>query len=90
MNPNPTILEHVTCGVGPLGFVAGQATPETAQLTPNQIKHRLRQQGKTLKDFARENGFQYRTVSDAVRGLRQGNYGEGREVRLKLGLPVKD
>ena len=50
----------------------------------------LRQQGKTLKDFARENGFQYRTVSDVVRGLRQGNYGEGREVRLKLGLPVKD
>ena len=30
------------------------------------------------------------TVSDAVRGLRQGNYGEGREVRLKLGLPVND
>ena len=60
------------------------------QPTPNQIKHRLRQQGKTLKDFARENGFQYRTVSDAVRGLRQGNYGEGREVRLKLGLPVND
>ena len=58
--------------------------------TSNEIKHRLRRQGKTLKDFARENGFQYRTVSDAVRGLRQGNYGEGREVRLKLGLPVKD
>ena len=58
--------------------------------TANQIKHRLRQQGKTLKDFARENGFKYRTVSDVVRGLRQGNYGEDREVRLKLGLPVKD
>ena len=43
-----------------------------------------------IHGFARENGFQYRTVSDAVRGLRQGNYGEGREVRLKLGLPVKD
>ena len=58
--------------------------------TSNEIKHRLRRQGKTLKDFARENGFQYRTVSDVVRGLRQGNYGEGREVRLKLGLPVND
>lgn len=86
MNPNPAILEHIVCGAGPLGFVVGQATPTTS----NEIKHRLRQQGKTLKDFARENGFQYRTVSDAVRGLRQGNYGEGREVRLKLGLPVKD
>lgn len=58
--------------------------------TPNQIKHELRLRGQTLKDFAIENGFRYRTVSDVVRGLRHGNYGEGREVRLKLGLPVKD
>ena len=58
--------------------------------TANQIKHRLRQQGQTLKDFARANGFQYRTVSDVVRGLRKGNYGEGRAVRQMLGLPVND
>ena len=58
--------------------------------TSNEIKHRLRRQGNTLKDSARENGLQYRTVSDVVRGLRQSNYGEGRKVRLKLGLPVKD
>ena len=56
----------------------------------NQIKHALRQQGHTLKSWSEANGFKYRTVSDVVRGLRQGNYGEGREVRLKLGLPVKD
>jgi hypothetical protein len=61
-----------------------------SQPTPNQIKHRLRQEGKTLKDFAREHGFRYRTVSDVVRGLRKGSFGEGREVRLKLGLPVND
>jgi len=58
--------------------------------TANEIKHRLRQQGKTLKSFAAEHGFRYRTVSDVVRGLRMGNYGEGREVRLALGLPVND
>ncbi|SIR06028.1 phage-associated protein, BcepMu gp16 family [Pseudacidovorax sp. RU35E] len=58
--------------------------------TANEIKHSLRKQGKTLKSFAAENGFKYRTVSDVVRGLRQGNFGEGREVRLKLGLPVND
>ena len=62
----------------------------TSQPTANQIKHRLRQQGQTLKQFAEANGFKYRTVSDVVRGLRVGNYGEGREVRLKLGLPVND
>lgn len=60
------------------------------QPTANQIKHRLRQQGLTLKDFARAHGFKYRTVSDVVRGLRQGHYGEGREVCIKLGLPIKD
>ena len=86
--------EVITVGAGPLGYAAAAVDSDgiEAGMTPtsNEIKHRLRRQGKTLKDFARENGFQYRTVSDAVRGLRQGNYGEGREVRLKLGLPVKD
>lgn len=62
----------------------------TTQTTPNQIKHRLRQQGMTLKQFAENHGFKYRTVCDAVRGQRLGNYGEGRDVRLALGLPVND
>lgn len=58
--------------------------------TPNEIKHSLRKQGTTLKQWAEANGFKYRTVSEAVRGVRKGNYGEGREVRMKLGLPVSD
>lgn len=58
--------------------------------TANEIKHRLRTQGKTLKDWAAENGFNYRTVTDTLAGLRKGNFGEGREVRIALGLPVKD
>ncbi len=62
----------------------------TTHPTPNEIKHRLRQQGQTLKSFAAAHGFKYRTVSDVVRGLRQGCYGEGREVRIALGLPVED
>lgn len=60
------------------------------QPTPNQIKHRLRQEGKTLKSWAAERGFNYRTVSEVLRGLRKGNFGEGREVRQALGLPVND
>lgn len=58
--------------------------------TANQIKHRLRREGKTLKSWAQENGFSYRTVSDTVRGLRKGNYGECRDVRQALGLPVEE
>jgi gp16 family phage-associated protein len=52
----------------------------------NQIKHRLRQQGYTLKAWAEANGFKYRDVSDVVRGVRRGNYGVGRDICLKLGL----
>lgn len=55
---------------------------------PDQIKHDLRKQGLTLKRFAETHGFSYRTVSDVVRGIRVGNYGEGRDVRIALGLPV--
>ena len=62
----------------------------TIEPTAGEIKHRLHQQGKTLKSFAKEHGFAYRTVSDVVRGIRRGNYGQGREVRIKLGLPVND
>lgn len=65
-------------------------TQSTTTPTPNQIRHKLRTQGLTLKQFAENNGFKYRTVSDVVRGQRQGNYGEGRDVRLALGLPVND
>ena len=62
----------------------------TPHPSPNEIKHRLRMQGQTLKSWAEAHGFKYRTVSDVVRGLRHGHYGEGREVRKALGLPVHD
>lgn len=58
--------------------------------TPNEIKHQLRMQGKTLRSWAEEHGFNYRTVTDTLAGLRKGHFGEGREVRLALGLPVED
>lgn len=58
--------------------------------SPNQIKQRLHQQGYTLKSWAALHGFKYRTVSDVVRGLRRGHFGEGREVRQRLGLPPQD
>jgi len=56
----------------------------------NEVKHRLKKEGKTLKSFAAEHGFKYRTVSDVVRGVRRGFHGEGRDVRIALGLPVND
>lgn len=61
-------------------------TPEQA----NQIKHRLRQQGLTLKAFADEHNFTYRTVSDVLRGVNKASFGEGREVAIALGLIKED
>ncbi|MCL2345039.1 MAG: hypothetical protein FWC58_04200 [Desulfobulbus sp.] len=59
--------------------------------TPNAIKQRLRRErGMNLTQFAQRFGFKYRDVSDTVRGLRRGNYGVCREIRLALGLPVPD
>lgn len=50
----------------------------------NDIKHCVRKQGMTLKEWAAANGFKYRDVSDVVRGIRFGNYGVGRDIREKL------
>lgn len=52
----------------------------------NQIKHRLRQQGMTLKAWAEAHKFKYRDVSDVLRGVRRGNYGAGRDIYIALGL----
>ena len=52
----------------------------------NQIKHRLRQQGHTLKSWAEAHQFKYRDVSDVLRGVRRGNYGVGRDIYFALGL----
>lgn len=52
----------------------------------NQIKHRLREEGHTLKSWAAANNFNYRDVSDVVRGIRRGYYGTGRSICLKLGI----
>jgi len=52
------------------------------------IKQRLQKEGKTLKSWAAEHGFSYRTVCYVVQGIRRGYFGEGRKVRIALGLPV--
>jgi len=58
----------------------------TSKELSNAIKHNLRKDGMTLKSFAEKHGFNYRTVSDVVRGIRRGYYGECRDVAEKLGI----
>lgn len=53
---------------------------------PGAAKEALYEQGITLREFAKRNGFKYRTVSEVVRGVNKGLYGEGHRVAVKLGL----
>jgi len=39
-----------------------------------------------LKEFAKRNNFSYRTVSEVVRGVNKGLYGEGHRVAVALGI----
>lgn len=50
----------------------------------NDIKHRLRQQKTTLKEWAKANGYEYHTVSNVLRGVNKATFGAGREVAEKL------
>jgi len=52
----------------------------TTEINADQVKHHLRLQGMTLKDFAQRNNFKYRDVSDVVRGVRRGKFGAGRTI----------
>lgn len=54
--------------------------------TPEEAKRELQSLGITLSDFAKKKGFKYRTVSEVVRGVNKGLYGEGHRVAVALGI----
>lgn len=49
-------------------------------------KAALQAGGVTLTEFAKRNNFKYRTVSEVVRGVNKGLYGEGHRVAVALGV----
>lgn len=54
--------------------------------TPQAAKEELRQRGETIKSFADENGFPYRTVQAVLSGTNKGHHGEAHKVAVALGL----
>lgn len=62
------------------------ATNATRVSTPAQAKRQLQAKGITLKKFAEQHGFKYRIVSEVIRGVNKGLYGEGHEVAVALGI----
>lgn len=51
-----------------------------------RVKHELHMRGSSLKRWAQEQGYPYRTVSDVVRGVNKATFGVGHEVAVALGL----
>jgi gp16 family phage-associated protein len=51
-----------------------------------KLKENFAKEGKTLAQWARENGYAPRDVYLIVGGQRKGNYGKGFEIARKLGL----
>jgi len=49
----------------------------------------LLKQGKTLPEWARENGFPVRSVRAVVYGHNKGNFGQAHRIAVGLGLKAK-
>lgn len=50
------------------------------------VKQRLYAQGKTLKQWAEDNGYSPAQVYRVMRGENKALYGEGHTIAVKLGL----
>jgi gp16 family phage-associated protein len=51
-----------------------------------KAKAQLRRQGKTISQFASENGLPYQAVRDVLAGRSVGNFGKAHEAAVKLGI----
>ena len=55
-------------------------------LTPAQAREALDREGKSIADFARENGLDEPTVYQVLAGRKQGRRGEAHRAAVLLGL----
>lgn len=55
-------------------------------MTPEQVKARFRQQGKTFTDWALENGYTRNEVYRVLNGQAKCHYGKAHEIAVALGL----
>ncbi|MCP1375351.1 DNA-binding protein [Dyella lutea] len=57
-------------------------------LTPDQVRNRLRSQGKTLTEWAVEHGYRRQDVYRVMGGQSKARFGLGHEIAVALGLKV--
>ena len=58
----------------------------SAALTGDEAKQRVYGRGMTLKEFSTKAGVSYRVLSEVIRGVNKGLYGEGHRAAVALGM----
>jgi gp16 family phage-associated protein len=59
--------------------------------TPEKVRERMRSEGKTLRQWAEENGFNPGSVYRVMGGINKGHYGKAHEIAAALGIkPAPD
>lgn len=64
-------------------------TRKTA-LTPDQVRQKLRQRGKTLTWWAEVHGFDRKAVYRVMAGTDKAYYGNAHKIAVALGLKIAD
>lgn len=55
-------------------------------MTSDQVKSRLRCQGKTITQWAADNGYPRVAVYRVLNGIDKAHFGRAHEIAVKLGL----
>lgn len=55
-------------------------------MTPEKIKQQLRNQGKTISDWAKEHGYPRHEVYRVLNGQSKAYYGRAHRIAVDLGL----
>ena len=59
-------------------------------MTPDTFKTRLRSQGKTIRQWADENGFPPLAVYRVLNGLEKGRFGRAHDIAVAAGIKARD
>lgn len=57
-------------------------------MTVQSFKARLRSQGKTIRQWAEENGFPPTSVYRVLNGVDKANFGRAHDIAVKTGIKV--
>jgi gp16 family phage-associated protein len=58
-------------------------------MTPEQLKRKFAQEGRTFSDWAKQHGFDRRDVYLVLNGQNKARWGKGHDIAVKLGLKSK-